>query len=138
MTLESRNRELVDRIDHLERMETELRQLFSEGKTEQLLQGVDADGGPFAPLAPSTLRNRPGSGPPLVPRYRDSAIIRAYTVTITTIGAGLRIVAGWPTLAWVKYHQSGTKHMPQRDPGGFRNADAELALKRLRDFVFKK
>jgi len=110
--------------------------VFVEGKRSQLLAGVDADGVPFAPLQPSTLRSRTrGPGGPLTPDGDASEIITGYAVTVTPAPEQVRIEAGWPGLPWVRYHQGGTARMARRDPGGFRREDAAEALRMFRDHI---
>jgi hypothetical protein len=137
MTLLARNRLIAERIDRPAPMAERLRVLFVEGKRAQLLAGHDAQGTPFAPLAASTLRYRKGFGPPLVPNEGASKLIAGYVVTITTEPAQIRVEAGWPGLDWVRYHQSGTRRMPQRDPGGFRAPDVAEALRLWKEDIFR-
>jgi hypothetical protein len=136
VNLHERNAEILERMQHLERLEPQLREVFTQGKREQLLAGTDASGHPFAPLAQSTLRQRQGSGPPLAPRGADSLIVTGYQITVAVASGQLTITAGWPFLSWVKYHRTGTRRMPRRDPGGFRPADVADAMRRLREYLF--
>jgi hypothetical protein len=136
MTLEERNKQILGRLENLSPLEGIVRQIMVDGKRDQLLEGRDAQGVPFAPLAQSTLKHRPGPRPPLAPRFAESAIVTGYQVTVQAARGELRITAGWPFLYWVKYHRTGTRRMPRRDPGGFRPADVMDATRRLRDYLF--
>jgi hypothetical protein len=136
MTLQDRNQQIANRIKNLTPLEEPLRQLFVDGKRDQLLHGQDAQGAPFAPLAPSTLRDRPGNGPPLAPMGDRSRIVVDYEVKVSTAAGQLTVSAGWPLLNWIKYHKTGTRKMPRRDPTGFRPADVADAMRRLREYLF--
>jgi hypothetical protein len=91
-----RNLEIARRAGNLEPIAERIRVLLIDGKREQLLSGDDADGRPFAPLAPSTLRHRDGSGAPLVPHGSASRLITMYRVTVSVLANRLEASAGWP------------------------------------------
>jgi hypothetical protein len=137
MTLLERNTEILARLGRLQEVAEPIAQIFREGKREQLLAGADAGGFPFAPLAPSTLSHRQGSGPPLAPNGSSSRVITGYVVSVEVDARGLTISAGWPALDWIKYHRTGTKRMPKRDPGGFRDQDKAAATKVIEEFIFR-
>ena len=134
-TLLERNRGILDRIRKLNVLEPRLRDLFTRGKREHLLQGMSAQGIRFAPLKPSTLAHRHGSGPPLAPQFATSEIIAAYRVEFEFRENRLTITAGWP-MEWVHYHATGTARMARRDPGGFREQDKREALRITREYIF--
>jgi hypothetical protein len=112
--------------------------ILRDGKREQLLAGVDADGRPFAPLAASTLRRKGRRDPrPLIPDGEASGLIVGYAVEVTSSPGRLEVSAGWPGRPHLAYLRSGTRRMPRRDPGSFRPQDRARALLALRDEVMK-
>ena len=135
MTILDRNDEILRRTQRLEPIGVQIRETLERGKREQLLAGRDATGDPFAPLAASTLRYRVGTGPPLAPKGASSAIVVRYAVTITTESGRLTAAASWPGLDWVRYHRTGTRKMPKRDPGGFRAEDSARCLEIFKGYV---
>jgi hypothetical protein len=135
MTLLERNGGILERIDRPGGLAGELEELFRRGKREQLLAGRDADGDPFAPLAASTLEHRDGSGGPLVPHGDGSRVLTLLRIEVTAEAGRLRVEQSWPGLGWIRWHMSGTRDMPRRDPGGFRAEDAAEGLRRLRGWV---
>jgi hypothetical protein len=136
MTLLDHNREILARMRDIRPIEPELRRIFVEGKRRQLERGVDAQGRQFTPLKPATREHRAGTGPPLAPQGVNSDIVTRYTVSFQQVADGLVVLAGWP-MAWVKYHVSGTRTLPRRDPSGFRPEDQREAMRRLRDYVMR-
>lgn len=134
-TLLERNQGILSRIRNLKVLEPKLRDIFIRGKREHLLQGMSAEGLRFAPLKPSTLRQRRGGGPPLSPQFGSSEIIVAYRVDITFAENSVTVTGGWP-MDWVHYHVTGTSHMARRDPGGFREQDKREALRVTREYIF--
>lgn len=135
-TLLERNQGIARRIERPEPAATAIRELLERGKQAQLLAGRDAAGVPFAPLAPSTLRRREGAPTPLVPHGPSSRIVTGYVVTVRAEPGRLECSAQWPGLGWVKFHRSGTRRMPRRDPGGFRAEDVTLAMAKLKEHIF--
>lgn len=137
-TILERNQGIANRIAKPQPIAEQIRQLFLHGKREQLLNGTDINGQPFVHLAASTLRYHEGSDTPLVPRGDASQIIARYEVTVEVEPARIRIHAGWPSLDWVKYHVLGGRHLPKRDPSGFRPEDKTAAMRIYRDWIMKK
>jgi hypothetical protein len=135
-TLLERNRGVARRIEHPEPVAASIREILERGKQAQLLAGRDAAGVPFAPLAASTLRRREGSPTPLVPRGPSSRLIVGYVVTVRAEPGRLECSAQWPGLDWVKFHRSGTRRMPKRDPGGIREEDKAAAMAKLKEHCF--
>lgn len=134
--LKRRGQTLIDRAANLDPIAGRVREIFARGKREQLLAGVDSDGRPFDPLAPSTLKGDPGrSRTPLVPHGANSRLITGYVVTTETSQGRLIVSAGWPGLDFVKYLRAGTRWMPRRDPGGFRAQDKAEALRILENHL---
>jgi hypothetical protein len=124
---------IADRIERPAPIAERVGALFEAGKRVQLSLGVDAEGTPFAPLAASTLRYR-GPGEPLDPP--GSRIASGYRVEVQAEPARLVVRAGWPGVDFVQYHQSGTRNMPRRDPGGFRDEDRFKALEEWRGYIY--
>jgi hypothetical protein len=137
MTLSERNQQILDRLGRLNEVAEPIKSIFVEGKREQLMAGVSAQGAPFAPLAPSTLRRREGSGAPLVPHGSGSRLITGYVVSVEARRGELAVGASWPGLPWVQYHRTGTRKMPKRDPGGFREQDKAKAVATIVEFIFR-
>lgn len=90
------------------------------------MDGIDANGAPLDPILPSTWergrgggpkgRGGQGFGPPLAPRFRSSRIVSGFVVTIEADQSGYLVIAGWPGLDWVRYHQEGfTVHAKSGD-----------------------
>lgn len=129
-------RGIQERLDDLSPLEPRLREIYTDGKREQLLQGRGTQGDDFAPVKASTIKTRGGSGPPLAPHGEASRIVSGFQVLFERVPATLRIVAGW-SLDWVKYHKTGTRHMPKRDPGGFREQDRRAAFDALRKWIYE-
>jgi hypothetical protein len=126
---------VADRVRDLGPLREPIRQVLINGKREQLLRGVDRDLRPFVPLAASTLAHRRGGGPPLAPLGGSAPIVLDYQVTIDTQPGRLEISATWPGWTIIKYHRTGTRRMPRRDPTGFRNEDLERVRQLLKDFL---
>jgi hypothetical protein len=85
------------------------------------MMGVDYESQPFAPLAESTLRRRQGTGPPLAPMEMQSRVISGMEIEVLDHGAGyVEVVASWPSMPFLHFHVTGTRHMPSRDPVGIR------------------
>lgn len=85
--------------------------------------GVDCDNVPFAELSPATWEWNPhrGMGPPLAPMEMSSRIISGMQVDVVEHGVGsVEVIASWPTMPFLKFHVTGTRTMPSRDPVGIR------------------
>jgi hypothetical protein len=134
-TLLERNQAIAARIARPDGLNEQIRQLFLRGKRDQLVHGLDIHGSLFVPLAPSTLRYHRGSTTPLSPEGENSQIVTRYEVTVTTGNTEIRVHAGWPGLDWVQYHVTGGRHLPRRDPSGFRDQDKEEAMRLFREFI---
>lgn len=137
MSLHEYNKRRLARMDNTRPVHWKAQQILKDGKREQLLQGVDWRGRPFAKLKPSTLKRRKGTGPPLSPRRGDSRSITHYYVAIDHVGPGeMHVEADWQ-LAWMRYHNTGTRHMAARPPGGFRSQDVKKVLAALRRWIME-
>jgi hypothetical protein len=137
-TLLERNGEILARLRDLRAMERPVAELLEADKRDQLLHGKDRDGVPFRPVAEATMGRRGGGGPPLAPRYQASRIITRYVARVRAEGTRLLISAGWPGLSWVRYHITGTRHMPRRDPSGIRPAAMDRVRALVRDYLFRE
>jgi hypothetical protein len=115
-----------------------VRRLFWEGNRAARLAGVDAEGRPFAPLAQSTLKRRKGHGPPLAPEGEASKIITGYVVQVTAGPGRLTFAGSWPDLDWIQYAADGTRHMPARDPLGFRRQDIDQVRDWMRGYILRR
>jgi hypothetical protein len=138
MSLLDRNKGILRRIEDPRPISEQIAGIFRAGKREQLRGGADATGIPFQPLKPSTLKRRKGAGPPLLPRGDASRISSGYTVDVETDRDGLTVKAGWPGLDWVRWHRTGTRTLPRRDPGGFRAEDIKRALRAFKDWIMSR
>ena len=135
-TLLERNTGILRRIDDLSPIGERVADVLRRGKREHLLMGVDWTGAPFAPLAPSTLKSkRRGTGPALVPDGDASSLIIHYEVTAVAEPGRLIMTAGWP-FGYVRYLASGTRRMPRRDPGGFREEDRVASMAIVKEYLF--
>lgn len=130
--------ELARRVDDLTPLVAPVRQILIDGNRERSLAGTDAQGRPFAPLAPSTLRSRTGTGPPLAPHRAQSRVVTGYHVDVRTDRGTLTFAASWPDQPWMEYHHTGTPRMPKRDPYGFREQDLERVRALLREHIMRK
>jgi hypothetical protein len=137
-SLLERNQAILDRIQNPQGITENLRAFFLDSKRRQLLHGVDENGVPFAPLADSTLKRRHGNGPPLAPQGESSEIITRMQVTVTPEPHQVQVTIRWPGLDWVKYHVTGGRHLPKRNPAGFSQDDKKEALRRFRDWIFER
>jgi hypothetical protein len=135
--IQERIADIARRCGDLSPLAVPVRKVLVDGNRERALAGTDANGVRFAPLKPSTLERRKGSGPPQAPRGASSRIVTGYVVSVLASVARLLITGSWPTLAWLGYHRTGTKHMARRDPYGFRPKDLETIRGMLRGYVMK-
>ena len=117
--------ELARKAGDLTPLREPVREILVRGNRERALAGTDVQGRRFAPLAPSTLRRRVGTGPPLAPRYQSSRVVTEYEVDIRAGEGQLSFIAGWPGVSWMEHHHTGTPRMPRRDPYGFRQRDLD-------------
>lgn len=97
--------------------------------------GVDTYGDDFQPLSPNTWKRHPnrGPGPPLAGHEMSSRIISGLEMRIEQDGpTDFTVVGSWPSMPWLKYHVTGTQHMPSRDPVGITAAGMD-AIERAFD-----
>ncbi len=85
--------------------------------------GTDLNGNTLVPLAASTWKRRKGTGPPLAPMSQAPRIVTNAKVRTNggRVGDYLAVELYW-TLPWLRFHESGTKWMPQSDIVGIRPA----------------
>jgi len=127
--------DIARRCGDLSPIQGDVRAILVEDNRQRALQGVDAQGGRFASLAPSTIRSRQGAGPPLAPRFGQSREITGYVVQVTAGPGRLTFVASWPGSPWMEYHHTGTRRMPRRDPYGFRSSAIDRIRPLMADYV---
>lgn len=91
--------------------------------TRARLAGLDAEGQELAPLrggralTTAEIRQRGGSGPPLLPRGMASRAISDFEVAIIPSGEGeVRVLGTWPRFGLIlTLHAVGAGHLPVRD-----------------------
>jgi hypothetical protein len=109
--------------------------IMIEDNRSGLLAGLDCFGDEMTPVTESTIRRgRGGDGPPLIPRGEASRAISDYRVDIEDIPSGKRLTGSWPDTPFIRYHVTGTKHMPPRDPADIRPIGQEKLQEALDDF----
>jgi hypothetical protein len=120
-----------------------VRAIVIEGNRAGLLAGTDKQGRPLAPLAPSTLRDRKGTGPPLVPRGEASRFISGFRAEWIEEAGGYVLHCGWAGLdsrdgrPFAGYHLTGAGRLPKRDVGGIRPSDWQKIIKEDQAFLDK-
>lgn len=88
---------------------------FSEQNFEQWLGRGARYRKPWAPLAESTLQDKFARGYPLDPLIRTGELARSLTSRpLSREHITPREVSAGTDVSYAKYHQFGTKHMPQR------------------------
>jgi hypothetical protein len=110
--------ELAARLRDLRWLAERIAEILVRQNYEARVAGLDATGEPFLALAPSTLKRRKGTGPPLAPEEGASKIANP-AIEIIPLGDGAwRIALSWPDMPYLKYHVTGTPNMPARNPVG--------------------
>lgn len=106
------------------------KRIVLDDNRDGLLRGLDKDGVRFAPLAESTLRSRDGGGPPLSPHEASSRLIANAVAIDYRYGGQVVVILKWvgDAAVWIRYHRTGTRNMPRRNPVGIRPA-GRLRLK---------
>jgi hypothetical protein len=130
--------DLEYRVTDLKPLAVEIGALIEVDNMAARMLGVDKDNQPFAELAPATLADPyRGPGPPLAPMEMASRIISGLEIEFVDLGIdGVDIVGSWPSMPFLRFHVTGTRHMPARDPVGIRPhgwAAIEDALDRFGD-----
>lgn len=135
-----RNREIARRCGDLSPLAGPVRDRLILGNRTVVLAGVSPGSTKLvAPLKPSTLARRKGTGPPRAPMGAASRIVTAYEVQVTAGVGRLSFVAGWPGFSPViEYLDRGTKNMAARPIFGFRPIDLEFVRDRLREHVIPR
>lgn len=98
----------------------EVARIIEEGNREGILAGTDAEGKPFADLAPSTIRRgRGGFGPPTAPRNSASQVIDRFRVVVEK-GYGNEYVvrASWPGATHIRFFATGAKYRAGSERAG--------------------
>src|SRR5262245_43657337 len=99
-----------------------IRRIIIDDNIDKLMnRSVDRYGKPCAKLAKSTLADpKRGPGPALVPNFMHSRFIsrfRAEWQPARFFGVAV-LDMKWIGMPWAKYHITGTRRMPRRDPSG--------------------
>lgn len=101
----------IDRVttglSNLDPLINDIVEVLVEDNREARLAGEDKDGAPMVEVIP--YRGRPGDGPPLVPEGGSARLITEFNVeTERKSDSEWIIVAGWPSVEWLKYHVEGS------------------------------
>lgn len=124
-----RNQEIARRCGDLSPLAEPVRARLVLGNREAILAGLSPDGRPVAPLKPSTLKRRTGTGPPRAPHGASSRVVADYVVTVVAGVAALRFTGTWPGFPAVEYLDR------TRPTLGFRAADLEWIRAQLRKHI---
>ncbi len=116
------------------------------GKQQQALSARTAHAGEFSETAYNNLTSaqyRRLSGPPLLPRGRNSRLITNLYVSYRKTASNMWVAAAaWPGIvnakgkAFMHYHFDGTAKLPKRDPCGVRPWGLERAVRALDDWTY--
>lgn len=128
---------LIDRVNDLTPVVQPIKQVMIDRNRERAVAGVDAHDRALIHLAPSTLKHRHGTGPPLAPMTEDSHIVLDYQVDATITPTRLSFRGGWPTFHIMDYHCEGGPNLPIRNPLGFRNAELDRIRGILRNHLIR-
>jgi hypothetical protein len=129
---------MLDRLQRppLGNLAATLREIMIEDNREGLLAGLNANGDPSADLEESTIRRgRGGDGPPRAPREAGSRVIASYDVDIQQGEDRLLLIGSWSDAPFVRFFDSGTKHMVAREMVGIRPAGQAKIGEALENFV---
>jgi hypothetical protein len=133
-TLLQRNQAILHRMETLRPVEDRIRQVFLDGKREQIRTSRDTAGSRFQPLARSTLEQPRQDPRPFLKHGEASSILTQYFVRVETDFRRIVVTAGWP-MEWPRYHIAGGRRLPRRDIGGFREQDTREAMQIFREYV---
>lgn len=120
-----------------------IRSIVVEGNRSGIMAQTDKRGRRLADLAPSTLRNRKGGGPPLVPRGEASRFIANFRAEWIAEAGGYVLHCGWVGLdskdgrPFGQFHLTGKGRLPRRDVGGIRPATWALIIEEDQSFLAK-
>ena len=131
--------DLVARLHALQNLDLRpladrIARIVEEDGRAGLLAGIDADGNPMAPLAPSTLKHRAGSGPPGAPTSA-SALVAGFVASVEITPTGLTIQAGYQDGAKARFFSEGTRYQPARNLQGIRPETQRKIEQALYDFA---
>lgn len=122
-------------------LETWERVLVQDNR-EGILAGTDGWGRPMPPLAPSTLKKRRGTGPPLAPRGALSRVIANYRTGHGRDGRDWVVIGAWEdvlsnpgNVPFLPFHFRGEGRLPTRDLAHLRPAGLQHARQALRDWI---
>jgi len=114
-----------------------VRNALKDGNRADRLAGLDWEGRPFKDLAPSTLerRRKQGlNGPPLAAHGPTARIITKFFVDVRAGVGRLTFTGSWP-MDWVRFHVTGSRRLPRRDPMGFRAPTLDRARALLLEHI---
>jgi len=108
---------MLDRLAHpnLVPLAIDCQGIMGEDMRAMLLDGVNADGSPTAPVREATVRRgRSGNGPARAPSP-GSRTIAGYEVEIQQSTDRILLIGGWRRTPFVHFLATGTRHMAARD-----------------------
>ncbi len=138
---------ITDRLDTIARSAADLSPLAEpvrarlwEGNRAAILAGQSPDGSAVAPVKPSTMKRRGGSGPPRAPHGSSSRSVARYVVDVVRSVAGVLTFRGhWPGFEReIQSLNDGSKRMAPRPTFGFRAVDLEWCRAKLREHVLRQ
>lgn len=133
-SIRDRVKGVLDRGGDLAPLAARVRDRHKAGQRLMAVNGVDQFGRPVAPLAPSTLARRRGTGPPRAPDREASRVVRECVVSVSTAGNTLSTTKSWPGFEAAHYLDQGTSRMPGRGMG-LRREDLDRDREDLRRWV---
>lgn len=114
------------RLLNLRPLARKIEQIVIEGNRRAAAAGLDKNDDAYAPLRPSTIATRGGSGPPLAPRGAGSRVVTNFVAKTSVRRGAITVTAGWQgDTEWMQYHVTGYRHrsgtiVPARNPSGIR------------------
>ncbi len=132
-TLLDRNRGILTRIENQQPIAEAVRARIFEGNALVLLAGQTPEGQAVAPLKPSTLRHRQGTGPPRIPRGRASQGIAGLVVVVVAAPSILTATKTWPAFSGPVEGMNRTRPMV-----GFRPEDLAWLREQRRTYIMGK
>ena len=131
--LRERVADMAKRCGDLTPIAPEVQAICWEANKRAVLTGKTYDGHPVAPLRPSTLKRRKGTGPPRAPNYAQSSVITMCEVNVIAGPGKLTFTKGYPgfepILGWL---DQGTKKMRARPTMGFGRDELEATATLVR------
>lgn len=116
---------------------------ITEDNRRGVLAGIDGYGHPMAPLAPSTIKHRKGTGPPLAPMGAASRVIANFRTAYGRDGEKWVAFGAWENvlskrgIPFLPFHFQGRPalNLPRRDLAHIRAEGHRQARLELRTFV---